>query len=141
MKIRSKQLKLNKKRFFKFRQGQGFVYWGFFQIFITFQVQKGEIGVWRHCVLINLENSVQSNIQYTHCIISTICKMSTKRDDIVLPVFDGSDYKLWKQRMTVLIKYKRCVQPIECQMVNNDSATTWLDMNIKAVNYLQSVIK
>ena len=65
---------------------------------------------------------------------------TTKCNDIVVPVFDGSDYKLWKKRMAVLLKYKRCVTPIEREKGNDDSATTWTDMDIKAMNYLYSAL-
>ena len=67
--------------------------------------------------------------------------MSTaKCDDIVVPIFDGSDYKLWKQRMIVLLKYKKCVKPIERAQAATDTAATWLDMDIKAMNYLYSAL-
>ena len=31
-----------------------------------------------------------------------------ERSEIVIPIFDGNDYGMWKQRITMFLRYKEC---------------------------------
>ena len=31
-----------------------------------------------------------------------------ERSEIMIPIFDGKDYDMWKQRITMFLKYKEC---------------------------------
>lgn len=67
--------------------------------------------------------------------------MSTfKCDDIVIPIFDGSDYKIWKKRLTMFLKYKNCSTVIERERNANDSENTWTTNDIKATNFIYSTV-
>ena len=61
-------------------------------------------------------------------------------DDITFPIFDGTDYKLWRQRMIVFLKYKKCLTPFERKQQTADTAATYLDMDVKAMNYVYSAL-
>ena len=60
--------------------------------------------------------------------------MTAKIDDITIPVFDGSEYTVWKQRITILLKCKKCSKAIEDETSETD------DANVKAMNYLYSAL-
>lgn len=40
-------------------------------------------------------------------------KMAGNRDDIRIPVFDGSDYSNWKARLLLLLRMKECKMVVE----------------------------
>ena len=62
-----------------------------------------------------------------------------KTDDVVIPVFDGSDYGNQKKCMLKFLQYKKCKLVDRSKSVG-DSSAEWDEMDIKAVNYIYSTI-
>lgn len=50
--------------------------------------------------------------------------MSFRCDDIAILIFDGSEYKLWKQRLVMFLKYQKCNKVIEHERDAEDTAST-----------------
>lgn len=59
----------------------------------------------------------------------------------ILPIFDGKDYKMWKKRLTVFLRYKECEEAILHETrVETISEATWKRKDLKAMNYIYSVL-
>lgn len=63
-------------------------------------------------------------------------KMSKERNDIKFQVFDGKNYKIWKKRILLFLKCKKCEEPAIREMTANDTPATWDEQNQRAINYI-----
>ena len=64
----------------------------------------------------------------------------TKPDEISVPIFDGADYALWKKRILLFLRWKKCEEHAIRARTNKDEEAAWNDSNIKAMNYIYSSI-
>lgn len=67
------------------------------------------------------------------------CKKMAKSCDVVIPVFDGEDYSMWKKRVTLFLKFKKCDDVIKRAKTSTDT-DDWDENNLKAMNYIYSAI-
>lgn len=63
-----------------------------------------------------------------------------KMNDIIIPVFDGADYQCWKKRILKFLEYKKYKTAAERPKLSTDKAEEWIDMDVKATNYIYSTI-
>ena len=61
------------------------------------------------------------------------------RSDINIPVFDGEDYSMWKKRITMYLKFKKCDEVMKREKATTDKEE-WDEKDLKAVNYMYSAI-
>jgi len=62
-------------------------------------------------------------------------KMSKEGNDTKFQVFDGKNYNIWKKRILLFLKCKKCEEPAIREMTN-DTPATWNEQNQKAMNYI-----
>lgn len=58
---------------------------------------------------------------------------------VIIPVFDGEDYNMWKKRLTLFLKLKECDVVIKRARQNTDPAD-WDKKDLKAMNYIYGAI-
>lgn len=63
-----------------------------------------------------------------------------KCDDVVIPMFDGSDYSHWKKRILKFLELKKCDEVVTRDRTNTDKEEEWKIKVIKAHNYIYSSI-
>lgn len=61
------------------------------------------------------------------------------KNEITIPVFDGEDYSMWKKRMTLFLKLKKCDEVIGRAKIQTDKPE-WDEFDLKAMNYIYSAI-
>lgn len=63
-------------------------------------------------------------------------------EDIIIPIFDGSNYSSWKLRLLTLLEYKECHEPSITKMPikYKDEEATWKKMDLKARTIIMSTI-
>lgn len=49
-----------------------------------------------------------------------------KFDDVVILIFDGSDYKQWKRRLFKFVQLKKCKKVVIQKKNNNDKTEDWV---------------
>ena len=59
-----------------------------------------------------------------------------KDDEIKFQIFDGRDYKIWKKRILLYLKWKKCDEPATRQKLETDTQIDWDEKNLKAMNYI-----
>lgn len=62
-----------------------------------------------------------------------------ERKEIMIPVFDGEDYGMWKKRITMFLRLKECDTAITRGKTNTDS-TNWDKNDLKAIDIIYSAI-
>ena len=67
--------------------------------------------------------------------------MASKEDhtSIKIPVFDGENYSMWKKRITLYLKLKKCEETIARKKETADKED-WDEKDLKAMNYIYSGI-
>ena len=55
----------------------------------------------------------------------------------MIPVFNGEDYSMWKKRITMYLKFKKCDEVIKRGKVTTDNE--WDEKELKAVNHIVTV--
>lgn len=65
-------------------------------------------------------------------------KMAEK-SDFRLPVFDGKNYAMWRKRLTMFLKMKKCEVNITREKTASDEES-WDEADLKAINYIYSSI-
>ena len=60
------------------------------------------------------------------------------RCDITIPVFDGVDYSMWKKRIMMYLKFKKCDEVIKRKKATTDKED-WDEKELKAVNHIYTV--
>ena len=63
-----------------------------------------------------------------------------KIEDIILPIFDGTEYSSWKFRLITLLEYKECNEQAMRQMTATDKETEWKKNDLKARNIIISTV-
>jgi len=63
-----------------------------------------------------------------------------KCDDIMMPIFDGSNYNNWEIRIIKFLQFKKCRLAIEREMLPSNNREIWEEMDVKATNYIYSTI-
>lgn len=64
-------------------------------------------------------------------------------EDIVMPVFDGTNCSSWKFRLLTLLEYKDCTEPAVRDRGDGEreeTAASWKKMNLKTKTILISTI-
>lgn len=61
------------------------------------------------------------------------------KNEISIPVFDEEEYSMWKKRMSMFLKMKKCEKVIEREEMQEDGPE-WDEDDLKAVNYIYSAI-
>lgn len=51
-------------------------------------------------------------------------------------MFDGKDYSIWKTRILLYLKWKKCDEPATREKLAADEQTAWDEKNLKAMNYI-----
>ena len=59
---------------------------------------------------------------------------------INIQFFDGHDYSIWKKRLLVLLKLKKCEEVTKSEKTNGNEAASWKDKDLKAMNYIYSAL-
>ena len=62
-----------------------------------------------------------------------------EKKDISLPVFDREDYSMWKKRITMFFKFKKCHEVITRERISADGPK-WDEQDLKAINIIYSSI-
>lgn len=65
--------------------------------------------------------------------------MATNKQEITIPIFDGQNYNMWKKRISVFLRLKRCEEVIKREKEATDKED-WDEKNLKAINYIYSAI-
>lgn len=73
-------------------------------------------------------------------IISESQKEEIMSDEIKIPVFDGKDNSTWKKRILTFLKMKKCDEMCKRIRQQNENADDWNQKDLKAVNYIYSVL-
>lgn len=60
-----------------------------------------------------------------------------KRDDVIIPIFDGTEYSNWKTRMLKFLEYKKCLEVV---VTGTHNAAAWKDKEVEATNYIFSAV-
>lgn len=60
-------------------------------------------------------------------------------EKVIIPVFDGANYSMWKKRLALFLKMKECENVIERAKTESDE-DPWDKSNLKAMNYIYSAI-
>ncbi|XP_033356393.1 E3 ubiquitin-protein ligase RBBP6-like [Bombus vosnesenskii] len=61
-------------------------------------------------------------------------------DEIKVQIFDGRDYKMWKKRILMYLKCKKCYEPVTREKMDTDAQDKWDEKNQWAMNYIYSSI-
>ena len=62
-----------------------------------------------------------------------------ERKEVTIPVFDGEDYSMWKKRITVYLKLKKCDVVITRARATADKEE-WEEKDLKAINLIYSAL-
>ena len=58
-----------------------------------------------------------------------------ERKEVTIPVFDGEDYSMWKKRITMYLKLKKCDVVITKARATVDKED-WEEKDLKAINLI-----
>ena len=59
-----------------------------------------------------------------------------KQEEVNIQIFDGKDYNLWKKRLLLYLKWKKCDEAARRERRSTEDLDKWEDMDIKAMNYI-----
>ena len=62
-------------------------------------------------------------------------KMS-KTEELRCQIFDGKDYSIWKKRILLYLKWKKCNEPATREKLPAEDQQAWDEKNLKAMNYI-----
>lgn len=65
-----------------------------------------------------------------------VTKKMSKEGELKFQVFDGKDYSIWKKRILLYLKWKKCDEPATREKTENENEDTWAEKNLKAMNYI-----
>lgn len=63
-----------------------------------------------------------------------------EKKEIAIPVFDGEDYSMWKIRIKMFLKFKKCEEVITRERESTDKEDDWKELDLKAINLIYSTI-
>jgi len=61
-------------------------------------------------------------------------------EEIKIHIFDGRDYSIWKKRILLYLRWKKCDKVAKREKLATDKENTWEENNLKAMNYVYSGI-
>jgi len=61
-------------------------------------------------------------------------------EDMKIQIFDGKSYNIWKKRILMYLKWKKCDEAAIRVKLPTDSETTWQEKNLRAINYIYGSI-
>ena len=64
----------------------------------------------------------------------------SRDDEINVQIFDGRDYKMWKKRILMYLKCKKCYEPATREKMDTDAQDNWDEKNQWAMNYIYGSI-
>ena len=56
-----------------------------------------------------------------------------ERSEIMIPVFDGEDYSMWKQSITMFLRHKEC-EIVTTRVKTETDSEDWDKRDLKAMN-------
>ena len=56
-----------------------------------------------------------------------------ERSEIMIPVFDGEDYSMWKQSIKMFLRYKEC-EIVTTRVKTETDSEDWDKRDLKAMN-------
>ncbi|KYM95552.1 Copia protein [Cyphomyrmex costatus] len=59
-----------------------------------------------------------------------------KDEEFKLRIFDGRDYNIWKKRILLYLKLKKCHEPAIRERLSTDLEAEWNEKTLKAMNYI-----
>ena len=62
-----------------------------------------------------------------------------ERSVIMIPIFDGEDYGMWKQRITMFLRYKEC-EIVTTRVKTETDNEDWGKKDLKAINIIYSAV-
>lgn len=62
-----------------------------------------------------------------------------KNNEFKIPVFDGESYQMWRKRIEMFLRMKKCEENITREKTASDTET-WDEADLKAINYIYSSI-
>ena len=62
-----------------------------------------------------------------------------ERSEIMIPIFDGEDYGMWKQRITMFLRYKEC-EIVTTRVKTETDNEDWDKKDLKAINIIYSAV-
>jgi len=57
-------------------------------------------------------------------------------EEIKIQIFDEKCYNIWKKRILMYLKWKKCDEAVIRVKLPTDSETTWHEKNLRAINYI-----
>ena len=66
-------------------------------------------------------------------------KNEMDKKDISIPVFDGEEYSMWKKKIKMFLKFKKCDTVVTREKVTTDKPE-WDEQDLKAINIIYSSI-
>lgn len=63
-----------------------------------------------------------------------------KTDDILIPIFNGTEYDNWKTRMFMFLKMKKCLDVVKRERNGTDQENEWKENQLRATNYIFSAV-
>jgi len=57
-------------------------------------------------------------------------------EDMKIHIFDGKRYNVWKKRILLYLKWKKCDEAAIREKLLTESETAWQEKNLKAINYV-----
>jgi len=61
-------------------------------------------------------------------------------EDMKIQIFDGKSYNIWKKRILMYLKWKKCDEAAIRLKLPTDSETTWQEQNLRTINYIYDSI-
>lgn len=61
------------------------------------------------------------------------------KNEITIPVFDGENYDMWKKRISMFLKLKKC-EIVIARAKTEDDEDPWDENDLKAINYMYSAL-
>ena len=71
--------------------------------------------------------------------IKEVKMQEAKSNEIRLPIFDGQDYNIWKKRILMYLKMKKCDIVVTRAKTEGDKVD-WDEKDVQAINYIYSAI-
>lgn len=81
------------------------------------------------------EKAKQESIQKVIVINENTDEMANN-EELKLQVFDGKNYSIWKKRILMYLKWKKCDEPATRRKLDSEDHAAWDEKDLKAMNYI-----
>jgi len=61
-------------------------------------------------------------------------------EDMKIQIFDGKRYNVWKKRILMCLKWKKCDEAAIREKLPTENETAWQEKNLKVINYIYGSI-